>query len=309
MKSKQVGYVLMALIIIGIAGLIVRAITTESDELVLAGLLPVATDVVDKVVIKSDTSEIELKRTGDVWRIGNVPAFDLKLNQFWSAVSEIDGAQLISNNPDNHERIGVATGQGTTVSFFLGPSILEQFIIGNWTPQVQLCYVRRSGKDEVYAIPCPQPEVFASDPDNWRNPVVLSMIRTEVQSVAFAYPNDEFELSFIDGDWFVSDSNEQYPADLFQVDALLRTLQFVVAADFATDDEKSGLKFDEPDASVRIVTSLDATSPTTRLRFIVRDDVSYYVRTPTDPTVFILDRNTGDALLLPKIAFSPDFED
>ena len=302
MKSRQVGFVLMALIAVGIAGLIVRVVSSGSDELVLKGLMPLAADVVDKVTIRTDDSEAELVRTGDAWRVARYPAFDPMLSQFWTAVADIDGAQLIGTNPDNHQRLGVAKGQGIVVSFYLGPAIQEQFVVSSkWDPDVRLCYLRRSGKDEVYGIPCLRSEVFDPDPDGWRNPVVVAIPKDEVESITFTYPDEEFVLRSGDRNWFVVSGEKEQLADLYEVDGVLTSLEVLVSTGFASDEEAKGVRFDGPDSlSVRVVTKSGAATPTTRLWFLERDDSSYYLKTPTQATVFLLDKIIADRLLKHK---------
>ena len=41
MKSRQVGYVLIALIVIGISGLLYRVVLGGTDEFILEGMLPI----------------------------------------------------------------------------------------------------------------------------------------------------------------------------------------------------------------------------------------------------------------------------
>ena len=81
---------------------------------------------------------------------------------------------------------------------------------------------------------------------------------------------------------------------------MLSALEFLAASGFANEEETKGLKFDPGDASVRVVTKQGSDTPTTRLRFLERDADSYYLRTPTQPTVFILDRDAADTLLKTK---------
>ena len=297
MKGRQVGLVLVALIAIGIAGLIIRAVSSGSDELVLSGLLPLPRDVIDKVIVRSEESEAELIRIGDTWVVGGNPVFPPKLEPFWAAVSDFEGAQLIAMNPVSHEPMGVGTGQGTRVSFFLGPAIQEQFIIGKWSRDVRLCYIKRFLKDEVYGIPCLRPDIFDPDPDGWRNPVVVAIPRNEVESVTFAYPEEQFALQITAEGPVVVSGGEEQPANFFLVDALLSTLEVLVSSGFADEQEAKGLRFDVPDALVRVVTFEGAPTPTTSLRFLVRDDTSYYLKTPTQSTVFILDRDFANGLL------------
>ena len=297
MKSRQVGLVLMALIAVGLAGLIIRAVSSGSDEVVLSGLLPLSEEIIDKVVLKSGESQAELVRVGNTWLVGTHEAFPFKVDQLWDAVSDLDGAQLIATNPDNHPRMGVTKEDGTTVYFYLGPSLQEQFIVGEAKPDVLLCYLRRAGKDDVYGIPCPLRRTFDPDPDGWRNPIVVAIPRRDVESVTFTYPDEEFVLKRSEGDWVVVVGGEEKLADLFQVDGVLTALEVMVARGFATDAEAKGLEFDAPDASLRVVTKEGASSPTTRLRFIRRDDISYYARTPVQATVFVLDERITGALL------------
>ena len=312
MKSRQVGFVLIAMIVIGLAGLVIRVVSSGSDEVVLSGLLPISQDVVSKIVIRTEEepiSEVTLVKVRDVWTINNQPAFTLKMDLLWTAVADIENnAQLIAINPINHQRMGVAEGQGTVVSFFLGTSVLERLIVGKWTPDVGLCYIRRSGKNDVYGFPCPAPasaaEIFDTDPNGWLDPFIVRIPRNEVESVTFTYPDEEFVIRLTDGDWVVADDTQEEPADLIQVDTVLRVLEQVFADGFATEEEAKGLNFDTPTASVRIVTTADASVPTTRLRILIRDDLSYYLKTPGRATVFIVSRNLIDLLLRNRSDFS-----
>ena len=68
-------------------------------------------------------------------------------------------------------------------------------------------------------------------------------------------------------------------------------------ADIATILFKDFLKFDPNDVSIRIVTKQESSVPTTRLRFLKRDDTSYYVSTYTSPTVYILDNTVTENLI------------
>ena len=296
MKGRQVRFVLMALIAVGIAGLILRAVSSSSDELVLSGLLPLARDIVNRVEIRSQDSETELVRIGENWTTGTYPVFSPKLEQFWAAVAQMDGAQLIATNPANHERMRVTPEQGTRVAFYLGQSIQEQFIIGAPTVDVQFCFVKRSGQTEVYGVQCPAPNIFDADPDGWRDPVIAAISPTEVESITFTYPNEEFVLRLSDGEWIVTDGVDERPADLFQLDTVIRSL-VMVASGFADEDETKGLKFDSPDLTVSVATRAGATTPSTRIRFFERDDGSFHVRVPTQPTVFIVDKLDVDPLL------------
>ena len=61
MKSRQVGYVLIALIVIGISGLLYRVVLGGTDEFILEGMLPINQEIVNQVDIATNdglTSEL-----------------------------------------------------------------------------------------------------------------------------------------------------------------------------------------------------------------------------------------------------------
>ncbi|MFQ5858790.1 MAG: DUF4340 domain-containing protein [Anaerolineae bacterium] len=212
---------------------------------------------------------------------GRLPVFQPKLLDFWSAVSDIDGAQLVARNPANHSRMGVADGQGTVMEFFLGGSIQEQFLVGEWSPDVRLCYLRRPSKNEVYSIPCASPDVFDADPDGWRNRIVLSIPRTAVESIAFTSPEEDFTVAITPlGSVLISEDGQE-PADNGLVLNILLALENLPeATGFASEEEMEDLRFDASTPSIVVNTLEESGFQTTRLRFIPRDDLSYYVKTP-----------------------------
>jgi hypothetical protein len=200
--------------------------------------------------------------------------------------------------------MGVATEQGKTLSFFMGRALQEQFILGECNLTTPLCFLRRAGDDDVYGIPYPLPpftdaDVFEPHGDAWRDPVVAAIPRDEVESLTITYPDEQLTLRIGgEGEWVVlSGDGEETRADSALVDQMLSVLEVIVAAGFATDEEATGLRFDSPDATVRVVTKEGAEAPTTSLRILRRDDITYFLRTPTKSSVYIMDAGFVDALL------------
>ena len=300
MGSKQVGYVLIALIVIGVAGLVLRLIAAGSSELTLEGILPVSPDVIDRVTITTPVgSEARLEKINDIWQIEREDAFVPKLNQLWTASTDIDGAQLIARNPANHDRMGVQEGQGINVAFWLGEFKQEEFIVGKWTQDVRLCYLRKPARDEVYAIPCPFGNIFDSNVDGWRDPIIASIPRDAIESIEFEYPGQEFVLRRVERGWVAETADISEPANVFAVDAILGTLEGFIAGGFAPESETEGLDFIGPGGiSIRIITTEDSGFPTTRVRLLPRDEISLYATTPRRPNVFLVDAPTAGRLLL-----------
>lgn len=311
MKSQQVGYVLMALIAVGLIGLIFRVVAAGSDEVTLRGLVQVSSEASDKILIRDQDSETELLRlgnseTGFAWFVDDQPIFAPRLGAFWIAVSDLYDAQLVATNPANHTQLGITDDQGIEVSFFFNRrSLQERFIVGDWKPDARLCYFRRAGKDEVYGIPCPQGNIFDPNPDSWKDPIAAAIPPEEIDRVEFTYPDEQFVLAVSpEGEWVViSEGGQVAAANPLAVNSVLGTLQLLVSSGFADEDESSGLDFAVPDAMVRVVTREDAATPTTRLRFLGRDDGSVYLAIPTRSTVFILDTRVVGGLLLKMVDF------
>ena len=300
MGSKQVGYVLIALIAIGVAGIVLRLIAAGSSELTLEGILPVSPDVIDQVTITAPAgNEARLEKINEIWQIDREEAFLPKLNQLWTAASDIDGAQLVARNPVNHARMGVQEGQGINVSFWLGEFKQEEFIVGRWTQEVRLCYLRKPARDEVYAIPCPFGNIFDSSADGWRNPVVASIPRDAIAAIEFEYPEEQFALRRVERGWLAESADISEPANVFAMNAVLGTLEGFIASGFAPESETENLDFTTPGSiSVRIVTTEDSGFPTTRIRLLPRDDISLYAKTPRRPNVFLMDARAVAGLLL-----------
>ena len=299
MKSRQVGYVLIALIAIGVVGLVLRIVSASSNELTLEGILPITPDVIDTVTITSASSEVELKKANGVWEVERDLVFQSKLSSLWDTVASIDGAQLVAINPANHARMGVEDGQGIEVAFKFGEFENERFIVGKWSPDVRLCYLRKPSRDEVYGVPCPFTNIFDPTADGWRNPIITNVPRDMIASIEYDYPGESFVLSPAERGWVINDGTGFEPANIFAVNAVLSNIEFLQSSAFAPENEVQGLDFNGPDAiSIRIITLPDAQAPTTRVRLLRRDDISFYARTPTQATVFILDQRVVGTLLL-----------
>ena len=326
MKGKQVRVVLAALLIVGLAGLVFRIVSSSENEVVLSGLSPLEREFIDRVVIRSPESEavVEGKVIGNqkIWFVNVTdPVFVPKIDQFWSAMAEIDEAGLIALNVDNHERMGVDEASGTLVEFYLGGAVQEQLIIGSWDQDVRLCYVRRSGQDAVYGIECPVPAASIFDPtaDDWRNPIIASIPAQEVESIVFSYPDQQFAVSLVETEagyaWMASRPIEESPgveeveANPYIVQNLLNTFQGLLATGFADDDEADELIFDAATPSIRIQTVEGSTSPTIRLRFLPRDEETSYVKTGSQPTVFVIPRGLAELLLIRQEVFGLGLEE
>ena len=145
------------------------------------------------------------------------------------------------------------------------PRELEQFVVGDkvyapvgekpitpWSAQVQLCYLRLPDSDEVYAIYCPFPEPFGTDPSYWKDPIVAAVPPDEIETIRYTYADEQFEVKLVNSIWMIESDARLEPASLEVVNALLLELRQIVTRDFPEEDELAGVDFAEPDAILGI---------------------------------------------------------
>ena len=302
MKGKQLGIVLTSLIVLGILAIIVRIVFSGDSAYELEGLLPISEDVIDSVTIESTDSSLTLYKVEvGAWEVERYPAFEPKMSEFWQHVFDIEQAQLVARNAKHHQLLGVNQEDSTKLNFFLGPSLQESFHIGKWSQDVRLCYVRKAGKDDVYGIPCPRGNVFSANPDAWRNPIVYSVPYSEIESFDFLYPDSQQNFSLIlneDMTWSARNSTSDQLANLTMLQYLFQAVQIIPAVGFADETVSKTLDFDAPDGALRINTLDTSNTPTTRLKFIKKYESTYYVKLSSQSTVFIMDGQTAEFLMM-----------
>ena len=310
MRARQVGLILVMVAVLGVIGVATRLLVTESAEPVLTGLRPLTPDVVDRIVLTHREDRAVLTRKGDGWSVGPYPVVQDFLDELWEVSDRFEGAELISSNRDNHYLMGVAPETGTLVEFWRGDQLLEELYVGDrslveygdgsvspWKSSVRRCFLRRVDEDEVFGVFCPVSEVFSPKPTGWSEDLIVQTPATGVDSVAFWKPEEQFVIRTLDGAWVVVKGNEAMPADS-RVLLLLARLQQLRAAGFPTEDEVSGLDFDNPDATVTILfRDEDGVELSILLLFLERGDGSYYVKDAKKSWVHILGARSAAEIL------------
>ena len=304
MKARQVGLVLALLVGVALAGLVLRVVSEASAPSTLSGIFPVAEEVVDQVLIQSAGGETRLIKTdNDEWRIGIHKAFELRLAGMWSVAERLRQSQLVAEEVVHHERLGVDEVNAVRVSFYKGESPVEELLIGHWSPQAGLAYVRRPVDDATFSMPVNLPAVFESNPNAWRNPVVLELQPEEINNVTLMYPDGRVALERGEAGWAVVTAEGRDDADPASVLALLQLFAPLLTDDFPTDREARDVSFADPDAAIEIISTGDR--PFVVVSFVERDAESYYVRVSDETTVYLFSRALADELLKAREDFLP----
>ena len=327
MKANQVGYVLIAVIALGILGIVVRVIATDSDLPKLALEADLSQTTVDRVVMSDGQSTVELREEDGRWMVGPYPVVAWKLDGLWEAVGKLDRADLIASNPDNHVVMGVSPFNGTQVQFLSNEVLQDRLILGHrefivqggynaspWTRQVQLCYVRREGEDEVFGIHCPLPDQFFPHPFAWADPLIVSVPRTEIETMTYKHPDTEFKLIKDGADWILegrldtggrSRGGETAAARLVTVFDLRVALELLVTSDFPDEDVRDTLDFSQPDASLLIEFADSSEEEPVLLLFLEEEGGGYHIKDATKPYSYLLNQRDAATVLIPRPEFEP----
>ena len=303
MGGKQVGFVFVALVVLGIAALVFRFISAEPPKIIIPDVAPLTEETLDKVVIRNNEFETVIEKLDGDWLVGPYPVQRRRFEDMWTTTQMFDEAELIATNPENHPLMGVSPENGTLVEFWNQGDLIEEFFVGDqqfapigerlitpWQNFVRLCYLRNPEEDDVYGIFCDFPDRFLPDPKFWKNPLITEIPRDEVESISFRYPEEEFNLRIINSVWIVNqDGAEVGQANPEVILELLQAVEYLVTSDFPTDDEMSRLNFDLADISMFIQVRTGAISRSARLLLLERDDGGYYVKRQGQEYAFIVD--------------------
>ena len=102
MSGRYVGFVLIAVIILGAAGIVFRLISTESATIKLFGdVSTLNSETVDKIVMRDAEQQTIVEKLDRQWWVGTYPALNIRMETLWETVSRISEAQLIATNSIN----------------------------------------------------------------------------------------------------------------------------------------------------------------------------------------------------------------
>ena len=318
MKSRQLGYVLLAIIVLGLIGVAVRLVASESDLPVLKVQATLSDGITDRVVMRDSFFSTTLRKDGDSWKVGPYPVVEWKLDALWEVAGRFDGADLIAVNPSNHALMGVSPFNNTVVEFWSGDVLQEELLLGHrefivegeykaspWTRQVQLCYIRREGSDDVFGVFCPLPDQFHPHPNAWSEPLIATVPRFDVETITYKYPDEEFTLIQDGADWLLEPSDTSTNARLITVFDLREQLELFVASDFPAEEVRGTVDFSDPYLILRLGLDPTAEKDEVLFLFLQREEGGYYVKEATKPYFYVLFEDDAADVVVPREEFEP----
>ena len=325
MSRFQIGVVFALLVVLAVVGFVLRFATSDSEVEKISAVEALTEDIIDRIVIRDPAAaqdgqqpsegEVTLWRVEEGWLVGlenhRYRTYSTKIQEILEAVGDIQGAELVSRNPANHQRMGVSAEHAKVVEFWNGQDLVGRFLVGDkafiqlgnetltpWTPANQSCFVRREGGDQVYSVYCSRPDVFDAVLQQWASPVIARIPSHEVGNIHFTYRDEEFDLRPFGSVWVVEEGPASEQANEFQVRDVLRQIQPVASSDLPTLEEVEGLDFNDPDVNIKFSALPQATVESFTLRLIKRsDEGEHYINVEGEPYVYIFGELESEQLL------------
>lgn len=145
----------------------------------------------------------EIHHTEGQWIVSNgilsLPARADRLSRILDQIDTIQTFELISKQPADWDRYGLAEGAGTRIKVHLENGRQEDFIIGktDFIPELQksIAYLRLSGQHEVYAVNGFLPFQLERHFNDFRNKTIISSALPTVLPDSYIYQSRDTQLN------------------------------------------------------------------------------------------------------------------
>jgi hypothetical protein len=292
MSDRILRLLIGLLILVIVAWLAARSFSgfgggAEADDLELA------TDVqaIDSIVVVGPDETVRL-RQGETWTVNGYETIPETGPSITRALEDASLGQMISRNPENHQRMGVTDQQGRLLTIFIRDAEPWSIILGERAGAFDEAFARRIGADEVYVLRGSLVSLANRTVDDWRDREIFSAERAAVQRIEFEYPDESFAIARDSTGWRVASTGAE--ADLSAVSTMLQQLTSLRAIGFAADSVVETLEWDPPQLRLRVVGLADAELA--ELLFIENEEIGYFVRRADMPIVYTVSSYTGDQI-------------
>lgn len=174
-------------------------------------LARIDTAKIDKIEVASGNNTVVLTRPGGSWT--DSVQVKWKYNQtkdFYVAPSIMDKVlaelnkaagseiELVSNNRQRKSEFKTDSA-GLAVQVYQAGAKVADFIIGNPGNDYNNSYISAPESANTYSVKADLSDAF--DPGEWRDLTVFSSAKEKINKIRFQYPNREFTVELISGQW------------------------------------------------------------------------------------------------------------
>ncbi len=260
------------------------------------GIIFIDPNIINSIQISDNKNTSSLYKVNESWRIGKQTVFEPKLSLFWKAIANIQKSELISVNPKNFQRMGFDDSDKTLVRFFLESTLQEEFLVGKWDQDTKTCFIKKLNIDQVYGFTCPYENIFATDPDMWRNPIILSFPPQNIDSIKFSYPDREFEINLSESGWILN-NNPEIMLDTTKIAQFANLTQLLLADGFLSEEEAVKIDFNQSDALITFMPKPKTSSTISRIRLKQIDANKVAIKSGNSPIIYFLNLVNAQQLL------------
>jgi hypothetical protein len=200
--------------------------TGEGGEL----LVSIDSLAVDKVELKSPTSQVVLAKRGVEWFMESPVSYRADQSGVAQLIHETKVLEIkntVSNKPEKHSVFQVDS-TGTRVTVYEKGVEKAAFIVGKMGGSYLETYARRASSNDVVLITGGSPMTFGKAVKEWRDRTIAAPARENINEVRYQYGDTVFVLAFKDSAWMVGrDSTQDWV-----VNNLISSLSNVQADDF-----------------------------------------------------------------------------
>ena len=319
MSRRQLGVVGAALILLVVVAVLAAVLSSSASERELKGVSELTSDSLDQVLLKDETIEATLLKEDGRWMVGPYPVVAWLLEALWNVTGQIEGADLIATNPDNHHLMGVTPATGSLIQFWSGGKLVEEFIVGDrefaraapgaeiiapWTPAASTCFLRRPEENEVYGVFCEEPNRFLPVPTWWADPIIVQVIPQDIESVTVQYPDSSYRLNKVTGiEWRLDDGEQE--ANLTKTVDVIERFRLLAAEAYPDETEAAGVDFTRADAVVSLVIEEQDTGirRDITILFVRRGDEYYHVKDAATDWRYLIATTSTAVILQPRDRF------
>ena len=268
-------------------------------------------------MVRDETTEATLLKEDGTWMVGKYPVVAWLLEGLWAMTDQLEGADLVATNPDNHYLMGVTPATGSVIQFWSGGELLEEFFVGDRefaraTPgsgdhvaldpvrQLVLRQAPRRGRGLQRVLrgaePLPAGADLVGRPDH--HPGDLRRTYSPSRS---GTPTADTSLNKVSGiEWRLDDGEQE--ANLTKTVDVIEQFRLFAAEAYPDETEAAGVDFSQTDAVVSLVIEEQDTGVRRDITilFVRRDDEYYHVKDAATDWSYLVTTTSTAAILQPR---------
>ncbi len=246
---------------------------------------------VDSIVFERAADTVTLVKQGDsAWTVNGWRAGYTLISDFFAALEEQPGGQLIAQSEGTHDRLEIEDGRARHMRVFGHGDVLSHLLVGKRGRSFGTTYLRLPGEGNVYLVRTRLPNLVDRQVSQWRDRAIAAVNPDSVASAEVTIGRSNYILERSDAGWRFRGGD---PADSAAVAGWLDRYRALNALGFPRPEQVDSIDLDPPD---RRVTLRDAAQAVLVDLEFDSTASAYWVRRTGDSTVWELSTSLGERL-------------